>query len=168
MSRSILTKVGSNNVVFFEDRESYPQGLCDTIEDLVSCNKQNLSKNGGSGSISLKGENGNTVIKLTLEGGTSKLSDEGKAIVVVRSQNNSIKSNAYFGIDCELDFIHKSEMFSLDGVHSHVKAVKDFVESWVCEKGEITAVVIIVDRVDVFRKILSDDFFKDMYILLSE
>ena len=168
MSKSILTKVSDGSVTFFEDREFYPHGLCDTIEDLVSCNMQNLSKKGGSGSISVKDNSGKPVITLSIDKGTAKLSNESKSIVVVRSQNNIIRSNAYFGLDCDLDFAHKSEEYSLDGVEGHVKAVKDFVESWVCKKGEITAIVIIADRIDVFRKILSDDFFKDMYILLSE
>ena len=167
MNKSILTKVGEGSVTFFEDRESYPQRLCNIIEDLVSCNKQNLSKYGGSGSIAIK-DNGDTVVELTIEGGTSRMSDEGKSIVVVRSQGGNIRSNAYYGKDCNLDFVHKSEIYSLDGVYSHTKAIKDFVESWVCEKGEISAIVVIVDRLDVFRKILSDDFFKDMYILYSE
>lgn len=164
--RSILVSAGKAQK-FFKDRESYPKELCDIIEDIVSCNKANLSIYGGSGSVKFI-ENGKTVLSMSISGGNSYISDEGKGLVLIRSNNRVIRANAYFGKGCNVDFVSSSDVYSLDKTDNHVQALKDFMQSWVFKKGVLGSSIIIVDRLDVFKKLTSDDTFRNVYILYSE
>lgn len=166
-NRSITISVGKTQR-FLQDRGIYPVEYCDIIEDLISCNKANLSKVGGSGSVRFTEENGHLVVGLVLDKVNSFISYANKSIICIRSKGGSIKANAYYGDLCDVDFTPKSEVYSLDSVQNHVQALKDFMSSWVFKKGELGAEIIIVDRLDVFENIKYDDAFKNVYLLCSE
>lgn len=157
----------NKNQQLLRDRDIYPRELCDRLEDIISCNKSRLSVNGGSGKASFL-DDGMLLIQLTIDGDNSFLSDEGGCIVLIRGKDGSIRANAYYGRDCEVDFIPRAEVYSLDSCESYIQALKDFMGSWSFEKGDLSATVIIVDRFEVYQKITSDDAFKNVFILYSE
>lgn len=167
-NRSILAKYGTT-VDIFVDRNCYPRNDCNLIENLVSCDKQALSKVSSvpEGELRLKDTDGSEV-SLKIDGGTSKLSNESLSILVLRCSDGKVKANAYYGKDSDLDFKNSSDSFSLRDTKGYVDTIKEFISSLVCVKGEGILRVVIVDRTDVFQMILSDSFFNDMYILLSD
>lgn len=163
----ILTNIGKDRR-FFRDRDAYPKEFCDRIEDLVSCNKANLSKLGGNGRVTFIDNSGELVVQLTIEGGNSYLSDESKYIILVRSNGGTITANAYYGANCKLDFNPKSETYNLKSIGNHIQALKDFKDSWAIGEGASGVFIVMVDRLDVFLKIIKDKAFEDVYILCSE
>lgn len=164
---TIIVQIGTKQQLF-KDRETYPKTLCDYIEDLVSCNSSEISDDGGIGRIRFNTGNGDLLVQLSIDSGNSKLSDESKAIVLIRLEESRIKSPVYYGVDCKIDFKSKSNVYSLDSIEDYIESLKKFYSSWVVSRGEISVVVLIIDDYMVFERIINDDFFKYSYILYSE
>ena len=164
---SIVTCVGSSTNLF-KDRESYPYGLCSSIESIVSINLPELSYEGGRGRIRFLDSNNNELVQLNIHKGYSRMSDESKSVILISDINNSIKSNIYYGIDCEVDFDDTSQSYSLSSDEGHVESIRNFYNAIKFTKGGVGAAVILVDRLGVFEKLLHDDFFNKCYILYSE
>lgn len=148
----------------FKDGGYYSEKACNLIEDIVACDKAKLSENGGSGRIRFTDNNGNMVVQLSIVKDRSFISDEGKSIVVIRSKRGSISSNAYYGVDAELDLVPGEKECSSDPVD----LVKHFYKSYRASKGEISVVVIIVDDKRTFDSITKDSLFENCYVLLAE
>ena len=81
----IIVQVG-NTQDSFSDGEYCSSKSCDLLEDVISCNKQKLSEHGGGGRVRFIDEGGNLRVQLTLTEGNSYMTDEGKAIIVIRSE----------------------------------------------------------------------------------
>ena len=164
---SIVTFIGTNTVLF-RDRSSYPYGLCCNIGSLVSLNLPELSVYGTGGRLRFLDEDNNEKISLNICKGYSKMSDESKAIILISDIDNGVKSDIYYGVDCDVYFDNISQFFSLSSADGHIDAIKNFYNAIKFLKGGVGAVVILVDRLDVFEKLLQDDFFNNCYILYSE
>lgn len=164
---SIIAQIGTKQYLF-KDRETYPKTMCDCIEDLISCNTSEISQDGGIGRIRFNTEKGDLVAQLTIDSGNSKLSDESKAIVLIRLEKSRIKSPVYYGVDCRIAFESKSNVYSLDSIEDYIESLKKFYSSWIVSRGDIGVVVLIIDDYIVFERIINDDFFKYSYILYSE
>lgn len=139
---------------------------CELIESIVSCDSAKLSQYGGSVELCIRKEDG--TLNLKIKDGTSRLSDESKSIVVVKSENLKIRSCAYYGQDCDLDFVNRFEDYSLTNVHGHIKTLKNIISAWSCKKGSIASVILLIDRMEVFKELLKDEFFKSMFVLYLE
>lgn len=163
----IITQIGTKQNLF-KDRETYPKQLCDYIEDIISCNISKFSDENNLGRIRFSDSTGKLVTQLTIDDGKSFLVDEKKCIILIRGINGKVKSSVYYGVDCSVDFISTSIKYSLDSVDEYVDSLKNFYSSWSIGKGEVGAVILIIDDYNVFEKIVSDGFFKGSYILYSE
>lgn len=164
---TIITQIGTKQQLF-RDRETYPKQLCDCIEDLISCNLSEISSDGGSGRIRFNSKDSKMVAQLTINDGKSFLSDEKQCLILIRLERGRIKSPVYYGVECSVDFKSNSNVYSLDSIKDCIESLKNFYSSWSISKGEVGAVVLIIDDYSVFEKIVSDDFFKYSYILYSE
>ncbi len=164
---TIITQIGTKQQLF-RDRNSYPHELCDYIENIITCNSSELSSEGGTGRIRFNTLDNKLVVQLSINEGNSFISDNSKAIVLIRMLKGKIKSPVYYGIDCSIDFKSNCNIYSLDTVDSCVESFKNFYSSWSLTRGSIGAVVLIIDDYRVFEKVISDDFFKYSYILYSE
>lgn len=164
---TIITQIGIKQQLF-RDRVSYPKELCDYIENIISCNSPSLSQEGGMGRIRFNTSNNKLVVQLSINEGNFFISDNSKAIILIRMKEGQIKSPVYYGVDCSIDFKPNQSTYSLDTIDSCIESLKNFYSSWVISKGSIGAVVLIIDNYRVFKKVISDDFFKYSYILYSE
>ena len=164
---TIITQIGQKQYLF-RDRETYPRVMCDCIEDLISCNISEISDEGGNGRIRFLDKEGNLNLQLSLDGANSKLSDKSSSVVLIRMCDGTIKSPVYYGVDCNISFSSKSNVYSLDGLENCVNSLKNFYSSWVVKEGNIGVVIFIVDDCSVFERVAFDDFFKYSYILCSE
>lgn len=168
MSKNIIVTVGTANKVL-RDRETCPLAYCNRVEEVISCNKSKLVMNSnGSGSVRFNDEGGKLVVQLTLDKVNSSLSDERSSIILIRGHEDTLSANAYYGVDCDVDFSPRSNTYDLGSAEGYIKALKDFVESWVFSRGSLGAMLIIIDRLDVFEIIREDEAFKGVYLLCSE
>lgn len=167
MNSKVIVQLGSTQESF-SNGGYYSESSCDLIEYIVSCDKMKLSDYGGNGRIRFLDENGSMTVQLTIDGGNSFMSDESKSIVVIRSKGGTIRSNAYYGIEADLEFKPHVNEYSMVGVEKHVESIKDFYKSWQVVKGEISAVVIVVDNKSIFDEVMKNTIFDDCYVLLAE
>lgn len=166
-SGKIIVQIG-NRQESFKDGGYYSSESCDLIESMISCNKTKLSSHGGSGRIRFVKDDGNLVVQLSVLRGNSFMTDEGKAIVVIRCSEGSIRSNAYYGVESEMSFSSDSEVYSMSSVSDCIDSLKSFYRSWKVKKGEISAIVVILDKIDIFKEVVKDSFFDNCYVLLAE
>lgn len=164
---TIITQIGTKQQLF-RDRETYPKEFCDYIENIITCDTSEISNEGGTGRVRFNTSDNKLVVQLSIDEGNSFISDNSKAIILIRLENKKIKSPVYYGIDCKVDFKSDCNLYSLDSVIGCVESLKNFYSSWIMTEGSIGAVVLIIDDYKVFEKVISDDFFKYSYILYSE
>jgi len=164
---TIIAQIGTKQQLF-RDRETYPKEFCDYIENIITCNTSKLSAEGGTGRVRFNTSTNKLVVQLSVDGGNSFISDDSKAIILIRLENNKIKSPVYYGVDCNIDFKSDGNLYSLDSITGCVESLKNFYSSWTMTEGSIGAVVLIIDDYRVFEKVISDDFFRYSYVLYSE
>lgn len=164
---TIITQIG-NKQHLFKDRESYPKEALNYIENIIIYNSSELSKDGVNGRIRFNDFDGNMSLQLILSNGVSKISDEDKVIVIIRGEKGNIWSRAYYGVSSEVDFVSQKEVYSLGSVEGYINSLKNFYNSWKVNKGSLGAVVVVLDKLDIFSRVIKDDFFRECYVLYSE
>lgn len=164
--KSIITQLGTKQYVI-KDRETYPNNLCNYIEDIISCSTDVLSKfDGGCRIRFIKG--GTASLQLKVDGCFSELSKSNSSVVLIRLNKSSLRSVVYFGDECDITFNTEEKTYNLDTVDNCVETLKNFYSSWVARRGNIGVVMFIIDNYSIFSKLVSDIFFKDSYIICSD
>lgn len=165
---SIVTKIGNKQEIF-RDRDTCPKSFCKLLEDILSVDYSELSRDGKTARMSFLGCDNNIYLQLNIEEGKSTLSDESKVITLVRVFENKLKAYANFGLNSDVDFINSSDdVYSFGKNGNSVQSIKNFCNSWKVKKGEIGATIILVDDYKVFKELVEDEYFNSCYVLYSE
>lgn len=155
----IIVQVGQVQRTF-NDRGFYSKVDCDLIESIVSCNKAKLAQHGGNGRIRINDESGNMKVQLSVVKDNSFISNEDDAVIVISFDG----SMAYTGKGSDLEFDSSVD----EWVTNDVSFYRNMLKSWKVVKGNVSAIIVIIDNKTIYDKVVVDEFFKDCYVLLAE
>lgn len=165
----VIAQLGNNQKVF-SDRQMYPRELLKNyVENIISFNASELSRDSGKGRMRIVSPIGRLILQISVAEGIFSMSDESMAIVLVCLEGSKLKSYANYGVDCIVDFTkNPSGSLNLSSPDDLKDSVKHFHNSYDVKKGSLASSLIIVDNVDVFRLINNDSYFDDCFVFCCE
>lgn len=157
MNRVVITTIGQDTHIF-KDRETYPEDLCQDIEDIISGSSQKLSKGDGLGKITIKLEKGDVI--LSVKDGNPVMNDEGNSIILLRFTKKCVNTKCYYGKSSVVDFVIESGNYGRD-----VDTIKEFYKAWKVSGNGSAVPILLVEESQIFSAVVKDEFFKDFIIL---